>query len=563
MTNSSSNQTDILPQIIQLYEFSLAVGNSTNLEENCRHFFDRILARRNLSYAALWIQKSIDKPDEDLSLSYSNPKGEFQGPEIIDKNLHFLKQIITRQIFSIDRETLNNSSWVDRCYIPNGDSFTFINLPEIGFIILAGYGQRGLWEPWQLSQMKPIFNSFASSIRSSIHFEQLQVEIVERKNAEQKAIQANETKSQFLANMSHELRTPLNAVLGISELLRDTELDTEQLEFVDTILNSGKSLLQLINDTLDFSKLEAKKIILENIHFDLHETMNSIHQLFRDQCRVKSLGCIVNIDKNLSKYFIGDPLRIKQILLNLISNSIKFTHQGKISINLQQTAFDNEIAHIKFSVTDTGIGIDQANQHQLFECFHQVDTSTTRKFGGTGLGLSICKQLVELMQGSISVESQIDNGSEFSFTIPLQFSFNTEARLQTKKQSPTVINKQAKILLVEDDKVNQMVAQKLLQSLGLPTDIAENGQEAIQLLQNKEYELVFMDMQMPKMGGLEATRLIRQKNSGVINPDVTIIAMTANAMESDRHLCLQAGMNDYLSKPVSKEALIKKLDIWI
>ncbi len=420
-----------------------------------------------------------------------------------------------------------------------------------------------MWEPWQLSQMIPIFNSFASSIRSGIHFEQLQNEIVERKNAQQKAIDAIEIKSQFLANISHELRTPLNAVLGMSELLGDTDLDSEQQELVDTILNSGKSLLHLINDTLDFSKLEAKKISLENIHFDLHETIQSVHQTFRSQCRLKNLDCEVNMDENLSRYYMGDPLRIKQVLLNLISNSIKFTQQGKIDIKLAQSAIENDLAYIKFSVTDTGIGIAKENQQKLFDCFHQVDSSTTRKFGGTGLGLAICKQLVELMQGEMTVNSQVNCGSAFSFTLPLQVSFeNSESRPDDNTETD-LSDKNAEILLVEDDKINQMVAQKLLEKQGFSCDIAETGLEAIQLLKLKNYDLVFMDMQMPQMGGLEATRIIRQADSGVINPQVIILAMTANTMESDRHLCLQAGMNDFMTKPVSRQQLVKKLETWL
>lgn len=563
MTSDDSVKPDILSQIIQLYEFSQAVASSNDLQKNCKFFFDRILARRNLSYAALWIQNPIDEEFSDLSLVYSDPKSEFNGPDLIQKNSSFFASITKKQIFSISREVLRNKSWCDNNYLPNGDSFTFIYMTNIGFIVLAGYDQRGLWETWQLSQMIPIFNSFSSSIRSSINFEQLQKEIIERKNAQQEAIQASEIKSQFLANMSHELRTPLNAVLGMSELLGDTDLDSEQQELVETILNSGKSLLELINDTLDYSKLEAKKISLENIHFNLREAIQSVLLTFRGQCHLKNLGCKIDIDDNLSHYFMGDPLRIKQVLLNLISNAIKFTQQGGIEIRLTQTAIENDFQHIKFSITDTGIGITKENRVSLFDSFHQVDASTTRKFGGTGLGLAICKQLVELMQGEITVNSQLNRGSNFSFTLPLLVSFEQSETEYNDNAETDLIDKNAKILLVEDDKVNQMVAQKLLEKQGFSCDIAQNGLEAIELLKLTDYDLVFMDMQMPQMGGLEATRIIRQSDSGVIDPQVIILAMTANAMESDRHLCLQAGMNDFMSKPVSRQNLIKKLETWL
>ena len=562
--HASKDPSTRLIQVEQLYEFALAVGSSSNLLDNCQHFFEKVVTRRNLSYAALWLQHPLGQADATCALTYSDPKSEYSGPQQMPANSSLWLAIREQGLLSIDRKKLLAQPWNETDYLPRGDSFTFVHLHNLGFIVFAGHARHGRWPSSRLHEMRPIFDNFATSIRSSIHFEQLQVEIIERKNAERKATQASEVKGQFLANMSHELRTPLNAVLGMSQLLEETALDGEQKELVEIIQTSSHTLLNLINDILDFSKLEAHKVVLDTSHFDLFQLIKIIDRTFRKSCEQKGLHFDIQVDENLPAWLIGDAMRIKQILLNLMSNAIKFTEQGEIDLLVRLDSMEDDRVVVQFCVSDTGIGIAAKHLDGLFDSFFQVDASITRKFGGTGLGLSICKQLAELMHGRIEVDSQPGQGSTFCLTLPLRVS--SEIRNgQDNKTDDTAANdtKPTHILLVEDDHFNQLVAQKLLLKLGYRCDIAHNGQQAIDALRQRQYDLVFMDMEMPTMDGIEATQRIRNSTGKTLNPDVVIIAMTANVMEADRHLCLRVGMNDFLNKPFSKNELAEKIDIWL
>gem|GEM_PF-3057575 len=562
MTLKQDNQAQLFSQVIQLYEFALAVGTSTDLEQNCRTFFDRILARRNLSYAALWMADDAGQDQTGFTLTYSDPRNEYPGPDRIPPTMALAEEIKKRQIFSSLREELVECAWFPDDYIPRGESFTFVNLQQTGFIVFAGYGKRGVWQPWQLNQMRPIFNSFNASIKSCLLFDRLQVEIGERKIAESKARQANRVKSDFVANMSHELRTPLNAVLGMSQLLNETTLSQEQRELVDTILNSGESLLGLINSILDFTKLEAHKVKLENIAFEPRAIASVIEKTFISECHAKGLAFTVEVDDAIPRRLLGDPLRVKQILLNLSSNAVKFTSSGGIHVAMRLLSRSDDQATIEFAVKDSGIGIREDHLGELFESFHQVDSSITRKFGGTGLGLAISKQLALLMGGGIRVESTPGSGSEFIVHLRLGVATNDhpDVHVTGEIKAISMQSGRARILVVEDNPVNQLVASKLLKSLQCDSDISPSGSDALERLRRQDYDLVLMDMQMPEMDGVETTRLIRSGDSGVRNPEIHIIAMTANVSASDKQQCMDAGMDDFLSKPVRKSVLAKKLN---
>ena len=389
-------------------------------------------------------------------------------------------------------------------------------------------------------------------------------DITERKQMDQKlssalfaAEAANIAKGQFLAMMSHEIRTPLNGVVGMIQLLAATPLTIVQREYVDTIFSSSESLINIVNDILDYSKIEAGKLDLNHMHFDLNEVMKKLHTAFKSQIDSKGLKLFTNIHSNVPTNLMGDPIRIGQILNNLVGNAIKFTQSGSVAVDvrlLEQTSKDISLG---FSVKDTGIGIPNEHFGLLFQKFSQVDTSASRKFSGTGLGLAICKQLVELMKGEINVRSQINMGSEFYFNIRLN-TIDTFVLDEKVLEKNIILDTSSKLLLVEDNETNQKVALALLNFLGLRTDIANDGQEAIRAIQEKDYDLIFMDIQMPGMDGYEVTKRIRK-----MQLNIPIIAMTANAMPSDQKACFEAGMDDFLSKPVDMESLKKALYKWL
>ena len=374
--------------------------------------------------------------------------------------------------------------------------------------------------------------------------------------------EATKVKGEFLANMSHEIRTPMNGIMGIIDLLLKTNFDKKQRYYMMLLKDNSNTLLAIINDILDFSKMEAGKLDIEDIDFNLKELIENFRATMALKTEIKGLKLICSTAPEVPSNVKGDPYRLKQILTNLTVNAIKFTTEGKISIfcHLREELHGSYV--LQFSINDTGIGISKKNQNKLFQKFIQADGSITRKYGGTGLGLTISKQLSEMMGGEIGIESKEGKGSTFWFTVKLKKSNKKTSQIMTNH----LINENKKnkysILLVEDNEMNIIVAEAFLKELGCEVDIALNGLEAIKILKTKTYDIVFMDMQMPEMGGLEATQKIRKKNSGVINHKIPIIALTANAMKGDDRICLDAGMNDYLSKPVNFEEIKKMIDKW-
>ncbi|WP_426092322.1 response regulator [Flavobacterium sp. DSR3-2] len=376
-------------------------------------------------------------------------------------------------------------------------------------------------------------------------------------NAENAAITAEsavKAKQRFLSNMSHEIRTPMNAIIGFTKVILRTELTDKQKEYLSAIKISGDALIVLINDILDLAKVDAGKMTFEKTPFKMKSSITAMLHLFENKIQEKNLKLIKEYDNKIPDVLIGDPIRLHQIVLNLVSNAVKFTFQGKITVSVDLLHEDDEKVILKFAITDTGIGISEEKIGTIFENFQQATSGTSLLYGGTGLGLAIVQQLVEPQGGSIFVNSIIHEGSTFSFTLPFQKT-NADAELENEEELLDAEINNIKVLIVEDIPLNQLLMKTLLDDFGFERDIAENGQIAIEKIKEKDYEIILMDLQMPVMNGFEATEYIRK----TMNLSIPIIALTADVTTVDLAKCKAVGMNDYIAKPVDERLLYNKI----
>ncbi|MFM8330065.1 MAG: response regulator [Candidatus Methylumidiphilus sp.] len=414
--------------------------------------------------------------------------------------------------------------------------------------------RKGRKEAEQLLEQKSL-ELFNSNVQLRALADSLEMMVAQRTEelaeALQQAQRATAAKSDFLATMSHEIRTPMNGVLGMTDILLETPLNDEQLYYMRVIKNCSQTLLTIINDILDLSKIEAGKLELERIPFKLKHLLDELLEIFRPQIRDKGLKLFSALDSDLPGTLLGDPTRLRQIFFNLLSNAIKFTDTGAITVQLQTTATPGLL---QATVKDTGIGIAQEAQAQLFSAFNQADVSITRQYGGTGLGLAICARLSAMMGGQIWVESQAGHGAAFHFTFAAPAVASAPEEAASVAQTLVALA-HLRVLLVEDNAINRAIARKMIEKLGITLDIAHDGLQALCQVEQNRYDIILMDMQMPNMDGLTATRRIRAMD--IKQP--RIIALTANAFNEDRQACRDAGMDDFLTKPISLDKITEKL----
>jgi PAS domain S-box-containing protein len=410
----------------------------------------------------------------------------------------------------------------------------------------------------QLDGYKQVF----ALVRDVTERRRVERDLIEAREA---AIEASRLKSEFLANMSHEIRTPMNAVIGLTSLVLDTELSTEQSEYLQTVKSSASSLLTIIDDILDFSKIEAGKLELENTSFSMSSCVDVPFRTLAYRAQERKLDMTLDLPGDLPDAVIGDPGRLRQVLTNLLSNAIKFTERGGIILRVRHTRSGESAAEFHFSVTDTGIGIPREQLERIFDAFAQADGSATRRYGGTGLGLAICKRLTVAMGGRIWVESSPGEGSTFHVTVPLELDRNASGRLPDRDvvdhEREAGTERALRILIAEDSPVNRTLIELLLHKRGHDVVSVSNGSEAVSAARDESFDLIFMDVQMPVLDGFEATARIRQHEleSG---KRVPIVALTAHAMKGDRQRCLAEDMDDYLPKPIRTEDLWAVINRW-
>ncbi|MBB6055716.1 response regulator [Tolumonas osonensis] len=527
-----------------LHEIAMSIGESIEMENMLAECIPVFLRGLGCATAAVLLR---DEQDEFYTPTYILPRAAVRN--------HHLHQAINR---SVECLTVHEPLPVPLCHFESTGLYYYAwPVQDFGALLL---GRSTQFRDGLLREIQPLVNKLALALVSCRQYQRLKLAQQSMIQARDEAQAANKAKSHFLATMSHEIRTPLNAVINLSELLLETKLDDRQRKLIQGVCEGGRSLLQLVNDVLDFSRIEAGRLELVTTSFRLHDLLDGLASLFEKDAALKKLYFGLSIGDDVPEVIAADPSRLRQILQNLLANAIKFTEKGSVSVTVKMLPKEQQragnVPMMIFHISDTGIGISEQDQQRLFQEFSQVDTNLDRRFGGSGLGLAIAARLVMLMGGKIGCHSVPGVGSTFWFTLPVRTNGTVHEQSRTDSSGLQPVN----VLLVEDSQTNQMVATAMLEKTGCRLTIANNGYESLEKVQQADFDIVLMDVSMPGMDGLEATRRIRAL--GGKYQTLPILAMTAHAFAHDREACLEAGMNDYLSKPLQREQLYSLLKKW-
>ena len=521
-----------------LFEIAMTIGNTLVLEKMCKESLEAFIKKLNASSGVIFeINSQNDSLEEGVIAS-------------IPRRLKNL------DVYNDLKEEFSTNPAPYQTLFLNNSHFYLFNLNTQGYL---GLQRAHPFDELILKSLYKLMQKLSTSMQACKDNAKLEVSL--------EAAQASEkSKSEFLANMSHEIRTPMNAILGMTQLALRGELNPRARNYVEKSNIAATNLLRILNDILDFSKMDAGKMELSNSHFQLKNVIANTRQLISVAIKDKNIKTKIILDKDVPKAYYADSIRLGQVLTNLTSNAVKFSKsEGTITLNISLLKEDSKYAYIQFSVSDEGIGISQENQQKLFQSFSQAESSTQRRFGGTGLGLAISKKIVDLMDGEIWVESEIDEGSTFSFYIKMQKS-NKNAILENNNDTQKAIQLAVEklngtnVLLVEDNELNQELAVDLLTNSGLNVSVANNGKEAIEVMETQEFDIVLMDVQMPVMDGYEATKILRKEERF---KNIPIIALSANVMQDDVEKVKLFGMNDHIGKPINVTTLLTTMAKWM
>ncbi|MEL6732613.1 MAG: ATP-binding protein [Bacteroidota bacterium] len=559
----------IIQDLSLLYELSLSIGKSQTLEENCQHFLTTLMRRANLDTAVVWVKSSYQTflaSDEDTyEFVYGQPQAKVIKHHLLPLHpiVHKLKETKSL-IITNDQEEF---SLVSTGHKHSKGNIAIFKLGDVGILSLHGLSSSRFFQPAWHNKIEGVLAQFAQSLDGNLAHRRLLWEIEERKSMEVQMLQSKEAEEQFFANMSHEIRTPLNGMLGMMNLVLGTVLTEEQREYIDDMKVASKTLLAILNDILDYSKIKQGKIDIERIKFEIKDNLTSLYHIARAKGKEQGVKVNLVLDVDSPKYILGDPVRLNQILENLINNALKFTSEGEVNIRMRLLNQEDKNIQLEFQVQDTGIGIPEEKQAHIFEHFAQAGADTARKFGGTGLGLAIVRQLLDLMEGEIHLESRVGEGSTFTVTLPFVLADPHTFSDQGEKAHTALDYLREDlsghhILVVEDTYMNQKVIQRMLQKWGAEVSIASNGKKAFELMQLEMYDLVLMDVHMPEMDGYEATELIRRELPSTVSR-VPIIALTASVRETVKRRVLEVGMDGYIIKPFEPRSLYKMIRFYL